>query len=254
MSDHTPVKSLVRSMEILETLVRLNGMTVTNLSTKLNMPKSTTHDHLRTLLEMGYVRKTDGVYYASTRLLKLGFEVRHNLSIFPLARSELPTVAEEVGEHASLMIEEDGYGVYVYIVEGQDTVDTITQPGTQTHLHMTAPGKAILAHLSTEKRNHILDRHGLSAATDRTITDRDELLEELETIRRDEYAVDQGENVEGYHGVAVPVIDRIEQVPLGAISVYSPGRRSTVSDFEDESIDVLMRVANIIEINHEYSS
>jgi DNA-binding IclR family transcriptional regulator len=202
---------------------------------------------------MGYVRKSEDVYYVSTRLLKLGIEVRHNLSVFPLVRSELPAVAEEVGEHASLMIEEGGYGVYVYIAEGQNTVDTIALPGTQTHLHMTAPGKAILAYMPSEKRDYIIDNHGLPAATDQTTTDRDELLDELETIRQQGYAVDRGENVEGYHGVAVPLLDRAKEVALGSISVYSPGRRSTVSDFEDGSVDVLMRVANIIEINYAHS-
>lgn len=253
MSKPTPIKSLITSLEILETLVELNGATVTDLATQLDIPKSTTHDHLRTLLEMQYVHKVDSAYYVTSRLLKLGVEVRNNHPIFSFVRSELPVVADEVGEHASLMIEEGGYGVYVYIAEGKDTVDTVAPPGTRTQLHMTAPGKAILAHMPSERREHIIDEHGLSAATNQTITNYDDLLDELETIKQNEYAVDQGELIEGYHGVAVPVLDRTNQVPLGAISVYNPGRRSTVGDFKDGSVDVLIRVANIIEINYAHA-
>ncbi len=88
-------------------------------------------------------------------------------------------------------------------------------------MHNTATGKAILAHFDDEYREAILNKWGLPETTPSTITDRDELYDELADVREKGYAVNHGENIEGIRTFAVPATTATDQV-LGSFSVTIP--------------------------------
>lgn len=92
--------------------------------------------------------------------------------------------------------------------------------GKRVPLHNIAAGKAILAHLSEERVEEIIGQHGLEEWTERTITDREALFSELETIREQEYARNDGETFEGFRAVASPILHEGEL--LGSIVVSGP--------------------------------
>jgi IclR family acetate operon transcriptional repressor len=71
-------------------------------------------------------------------------------------------------------------------------------------LAASANGKAILATRSHAEIETLLDR-GLSAYTPTTVTDREELLAELETIRRRGYATNSEEWRSGVSAVAAAI-------------------------------------------------
>lgn len=252
MSQQTPIKSARTTFAIVERLATLDGAGVSKLASELDTPKATVHDHLKTLDELGYVHKDGQEYRAGTKFLRLGEQIRSNMEIYRTAKPELEKLASKTGEHASLMIEENGVGVYLLNAEGPDTVNIVTLEGTPTKLHTTAPGKAILAHLPEEKIDAIIEEHGLPAETENTITDRETLATELERIREQEYGVDQEEGLKGLQGVAAPVFNRKENSIAGAISIYGPSRRTDIEEFEEELIDELRRTVNIVEINFSY--
>jgi DNA-binding IclR family transcriptional regulator len=62
-----------------------------------------------------------------------------NIDIYQIAKPELWKLTSKTGEHASLMVEENGIGVYLLNGEGPDTVNIVTPEGTSTKLHTTAP-------------------------------------------------------------------------------------------------------------------
>lgn len=252
MSQNTQIKSARTTFAIVERLVALDGAGVSKLAEELDTPKATIHDHLQTLTGLGYVHKVGKEYRAGTKFLRLGEQIRSNMEIYRIARPELEKLAAKTGEHASLMIEENGMGVYLLNEEGPDTVNIVTLEGTPTKLHTTAPGKAILAHLPQDRIDAVIEEHGLTAETENTITDRDALATELERIRKQEYAVDQEEGLKGMQGLAAPVFSRKENRLAGAISIYGPSRRTDIEEFEDELIEELRRTVNIVEINFSY--
>jgi DNA-binding IclR family transcriptional regulator len=237
--------------DTLETLVATKQGGVSVLASELDRPKSTVHDHLRTLEQLGYVIKEGEEYRPSTKLLELGARSRNQMEIYKQAKEEINSLAEETGEHSSLVVEENGRGVLLHTARGDKAVQVDIHSGMRIRLHTTAPGKAILAYLRRERVEAIIDEHGLPRMTNRTITERAALFENLETIRERGYALDREERIEGMRAAAAPVLSRDDDV-LGAVSIYGPTNRIAEMGFEDTLPKQLLRTANIIEINYNY--
>lgn len=247
-----PVQATKTSFKILEELRERNSAGGRELAVQLSMPKSTVHDHLQTLSEMNYVVHENGIYRPSMRFLELGGHSREQLKIYRLAKSEVQKLAIETEDHANLMIEENGYGVFLFKSEGPGTVSLDTYAGMHVHLHTTALGKSMLAFMNDDRRESILDKRGLPAITENTIDDEQTLREEFPQIQQRNYAVDDEERVRGMRCVAAPVLDSDDTV-LGAVSVSSPKSRMQGGRFETEIPNKVKGTANVIEVNIAHS-
>jgi len=115
--------------------------------------------------------------------------------VYKVAQDEIDDLAQEIGKHTNMMIEEYNRGIFFYKSRGSDTVQLNTYAGMRAPLQTTVLGKTILAsHLKPEVEA-IIDRHGLPQVTESTITDKDELFDELETVRKRGYAHDDQKRV-----------------------------------------------------------
>ena len=248
----SPVQATTTAFRIIEALRLRDGAGVSELAAALEMPTSTVHDHLRTLEAAEYLTSEDGVYHVGVRFLELGERARGRMKIYQVAKPEVDELASGTGEHANLMIEEHGRGVFLYKAQGDDAVQLDTHAGMRVPLHTTALGKAILAHSPSETVDAIVERHGLQQVTDQTITTREALDAELETVRDQGYAFDDEERVKGMRCVAAPVTDAAGAV-VGAVSVSGPKSRMLGETYTDELPRMVLRTANVIEVNLTYS-
>lgn len=219
---------------------------VTELAEELSLPKSTVHYHLDLLHQQGLVIKDGTQYRLSLRFLTLGEHVRNQVRVYDVARAQVEWLAEESGELALLMVEEGGMGVYLDKAKGENAIDVDASIGRHAYLHNRALGKAILAFMSGAEVESILDEHGLPETSENTITDRDELTEELATIREREVAFNDQESIDGFRGVGVPILDG--NSVLGAISVAGPTARMKGDRFHDDLPELLERARNVVEL------
>ena len=243
-------QSVQRAFKLVDELSENGSRGVSELASELEMPVSTVHDYLQALVATGYVTKNGSEYRTTTRFLEVGHRQLHRLEVFKTARDELAMVAEETGEHASLLIEEDEQAVIVAVQEGADAINLFAYPGARMPLHATAPGKAMLAHMPRERVTDIVDRRGLVEVTTDTITDPDVLFDQLETIREQGYAVDVGERIAGMVCIAAPVLDKDDRI-RGAICVCGPRSRFD-EDRRTDIADVVQRAANVTQVNLDY--
>lgn len=246
------IRSIERALEVVETLNDLGGAGVSELSREVDLPKSTVHNHLVTLEEAEYVVNDEGVYRTGLKFLQLGERVRNQHALFEVARPEVDKLAAKTGEISGLMTEEHGAGVFLYRGRGEEAARIDTDVGDRTPLHCTALGKAILAHLPPERTEAIIDRQGLPPVTTKTITDRETLLEQLAEIRERKIAFDDEERLNGLRSVAAPILDERSRV-IGSISVAGPTHRMTGDRFREELPETALGVANVIELNIQYS-
>ena len=244
------IKSIDTAFEIVEQLVALDGEGVSELADHLGMPNSTVHDHLRSLHKRGYVIKEDQQYHVSTRFLEIGEHARERRKLYRIAKDEVDQLATDTDEHANMMIEEHNEGVFLYTAEGENAVQLDTHSGMHVPLQTTALGKCILSVLPDDRVHAILDDVGMPKVTEHTITDRDVLFEELAEIRQRGYAFDNEERVARMNCVAAPV--KCDDI-VGAVSVSGPASRLTGDRFVDEIPSLVMRAANVIEVNLKYS-
>jgi DNA-binding IclR family transcriptional regulator len=250
------VRSLRRADRLVERLIELEAARASTLADELDMPLSTAYDYISTLESLDYLTKrSDGRYRVSTHFLEVGNEIRHRHDVFTIAEPKLQTLAVETGEYIALMIEESGLGVFLSVKEGEKASHVKihrTYAGTRTRLNSTALGKAILSEFSEKQIQSIVDEYGLSSKTENTITDSEELFEELERIREMGYAIDNEERFEGMHGIGVPVMSKPDDM-VAAIGLYGPANRLTDTVLHEEISERMLTVANEIQVSLTYS-
>lgn len=246
------VKTADTAFNILEKVLEADGATITQLANELGIAKSTVHRHLLTLYNREYVVRDGDTYHVSLRFLEFGEHARTRNKGYRLVKEKVEQLAEETEERVQFIVEEHGYGVYVYRVTGNRGVQTDPGIGKRIPLHAIAAGKAILAHLPTEQTEAILERHGLPAITSNTKTDREALCRDLEAIRREGVSINNQENVEGLRAIGVPVKDKDGSV-LGALSISGPTHRMKGEWFEQELPNLLLGTANELELNITYA-
>ncbi|WP_121740924.1 IclR family transcriptional regulator [Natronorubrum halophilum] len=251
-SRHRPVETVETAFDIVDVVKRADGAGITEIAAELGLAKSTVHRHVKTLESRGLLVREGDTYRISMWFLDYGIHVRNRHRLLDVARPKVDELAAETDEKVWCVIEEQGIGVHVYGAEGRHSVKTHARIGQRTHLHQFAAGKAILAHLPDERIETILDDSGLTAQTERTITDRDELRDHLETIRDRGYAFNHEESVTGVHAVGAPIRDE-SGTAIGAISVAGPANRLRGELLTDELPDLLLGATNEVEINLAHS-
>lgn len=246
------VKAGIKLFKIVETIQRLNDPTLSEIAEELEFPKSTTHNHLKTLKESGYLLEDDGEYQLSLKFLDHGVHAKRNLRIVRKVPSILKQLSADTNEAAWLMIEERGYCVGVEKELGERAVQTSGRIGRHTRFHYHAPGKAILSELPQEQIDKILDRQGLPQKTEETITDYDALMEELQETRDRGIAFDVGEAISGIRSVAAPVV--CDGAVEGAVAVIGPKNRLKGDRFKQEIPDLVSGAANELELRLMYDN
>lgn len=151
---------------------------------------------------------------------------------------------------ANLGVEENGQRLLLYQSEGSEVVYDNTPIGEYTNMHWTALGKSLLAHLSRERVDDIVETYGLPTKTEHTIATRESLHSELDDIRERGYALEVEERREGIRSVAVPL--NVDESVVGAISI--PGTKNRLNDerIDDDLLNQLYDAANIITVRYVY--
>jgi DNA-binding IclR family transcriptional regulator len=236
-----------RTFDVVQYVKRAGPVGVSDVANALELPTSTANDYLQSLTSLGYLQRTDGGYRLGLRFLELGESARADRHVVNVGQQEVDRLATQTGEHANLMIEEGGRGIFVYKATGENGVRLDTHPGMVVPLHTTALGKTIMAHMDESRVREIVDTHGLERVTERTIATEDALFDELETVRARGYAMDDEERIEGMRCVAAPVI--FESEVIAAVSTSGPVTRFQGERFEEELPTQVKSAANVIEVN-----
>jgi DNA-binding IclR family transcriptional regulator len=141
----------------------------------------------------------------------------------------LKEVAAEVGETVNYAVPGSSGMNYLDRVE-TDWPFRIQLPiGTSVPFHCTASGKTFLSSLATAKRNALVASLELTKRTEHTIHDPDHLLQELKTIRKQGYALDQEEFINGMIAIAVPVTDPAGRFIAG-LAYHGPTQRMSLKE------------------------
>lgn len=242
-----PVSTSRKTIRLLNQLHELESAGVTELASVLGMNKSTVHNHLSTLKAEELVVQDGDEYALGLRLLEFGSQARNRQPLYDIAIPEIERLANQTGELANLVVEEYGRGVYILCEKGDRAVNLDIYPGVRRALHVTASGKAILAHLDPERVDEIIDQHGLPAETDQSITDREELLDHLEMVRDRGFAVDDEEHINGLRCIGTPILTETDDV-LGAVSISVPETRMSDEEFYNEVPAIVRSATNVIEL------
>lgn len=247
----TTIRSVEISCNIIQSINEMGTASVSELADRLAHSKSTIHDHLATLRSNELVVREDKQYRLSLQFVTLSQRVNNQRFDYPIIREAVDELADKTGERARFGSEDYGTLVYIYEVRGDSDIGRHSNASIQESLHCTALGKSILAFEPQRRIDEIVDHRGLEQRTQNTISDYDELIEELGQIRSQKFAVDDEESTRGMRCVAAPVMG--DDTAIGAIGVSGPVSRLDDNRISEELAQEVRRVANIIEINSIFS-
>ncbi len=245
------LETATRTLEVINKLKQMNGATVTEMADVLGCSKGGAYNHLVTLYENGFVIKDDNVYKLSPQFILMGEHVRQDNLLYQFGKDELDDLIDKTGEYGQLMTEAHGLAIVIYLHRGEKAIGSdypLHMEKKPLYLHHLSAGKSILAHLPKARVEEIIDKHGLPQRTESTITDRETLYNELETVRERGYAYNKEEEVEGLRAIGAPINGPDGEV-LGALSLSGPKSRMQGERFDEEIPQIVKNTADIIEIN-----
>jgi DNA-binding IclR family transcriptional regulator len=212
------------------------------LSRRLEIPKSTAHNLLRTLQAFDLVRQdaASRVYRLGPRALELGLLFARHTEMMAPARTVLRRIAMETRETVKFGVLSNDEVLIVAAVESTQQLHTRGDMGTRWPLHSTGLGKAMLSALAPAEARAIVQRTGIPRHTKQTIATWPDLERELKRIRARRYASDLEENEPGVRCVAVPLSDSLRGL-IGALSVSGPSIR--IDDQREAEIARLIMAA-----------
>ncbi|MEL6584085.1 MAG: IclR family transcriptional regulator C-terminal domain-containing protein [Pseudomonadota bacterium] len=231
------VRSVVRSLTLMRYIAASdNGLTLTEVAEKSQLPASTTHRLLTTLESERFVRfdNSAGLWQVGVNAFMVGTAFTRTRNLLSLAKPFLRRLMDQTGETSNVFVETSGMVVCLDQVESRFTMRAITQVGGRIPMHCSASGKVILAHLSPERRDALLGDQELVSITPNTITDPQRLLRQLEDVKRLGIAIDNEEHAEGLRCVAAPIFGE-NGLPVAAVSVSGPVSRITNERVEEIS-------------------
>ncbi|MDL5363840.1 IclR family transcriptional regulator [Halalkalicoccus sp. NIPERK01] len=246
------VKSDKTLFLILDSLHILDKAGVTELAEMSDLPKSTVHKHLKALESEDYIINDGGKYELGFKFLTFGGRVRDNNYLCRIAESAVTKLRQETDQNATFAIEQGGLGIFTHIDRTRYSINYLLL-GEQFHLSTTAVGKAMLATLSDKEVANLIEKHGLPRRTDATITDRENLHKELETIRDRGYALNMEERQEGIREVGTAVSIPDHNI-LGGISVAGPAHYLSESDLNDEYANAVLASADEIKLQIKHNN
>lgn len=226
------VQTIERASAILDILGQSpQGISVRDLSTKIKLPKGTTHRLLSSLSYFGYVRQDSKTrnYFLGFKLVELGQLLLNQLDLRKEAEQFLKDLAEKTKETVHMVFLDRNEIVYIEKVETDQNPSGLkmaSRVGSRNPAHSCAVGKVLLAHLSEEELNHLIEEKGLPKRTENTIIDLAQFKNHLKIVRAQGYGVDDEENEKGIRCIAAPIYNEAGKA-VAAVSISGPAFRIT---------------------------
>ncbi|OXM87415.1 IclR family transcriptional regulator [Paenibacillus rigui] len=225
------IQSLDRALQIIDLFDEsTTELKITEISTRMQLHKSTVHSLLKTLQLHGYIDQNEesGKYKLGMKLLEKGQLLLQGMDIRTIARKHLASLSALTGQSTHLVILDGKEGVYIDKVEGDKAAIRYSRIGRRVPLHSSAVGKVLAAFQGEEALTKLLHNYNYTVHTAATIHDEAAFVRELRQARAEGAAYDHEENEPGVRCGAAPIYDHTGAV-IAAMSL------STLTSAVDES-------------------
>jgi DNA-binding IclR family transcriptional regulator len=246
-------QTLARALQILEVFsMERPEWGIRELGRELGINLATVLRLVTTLQQAGYLERNP-----KTQRYALGSTVVKLASLYTY-HNPLPKVGRKVFESYADRFEHNFYlgtlrqyeVVYLAVLDGRGPLTVQMTPGGTIALHTTALGKVLLAFQSDEFIQRFIKEHDLQLYSARSITNPDLLWAQIQDIRRQGVAINNGEHFDDIAAVGAPVYDQLGQVMAG-VSLAFP--RFLISEQRLSAEDLIPLVRQIAAEITEYA-
>jgi DNA-binding IclR family transcriptional regulator len=212
--------TLEKTFQIIDLLAKHSrGLRLSEMSAVLALPSSSIHHILSMLRSDDYVDQDpdNKRYRLGFKFLVISSTILDHLDIRRTAYNHLRQLHQKVNENVSLTILRNGQVTFIDKIQKIGGLSLDTYIGFSTAPHAAASGKVLLSEMGRSEIEAIYRTQSLKAYGKNTITGMAQLMEELENVRKQGYAIDNEEYYEGVRCVAAPV--RASSKIVAAVSV-----------------------------------
>ncbi len=237
------VKSAVRALDILETVVRQNRpMAAHEIATTLAIPVSSLSYLLTTLQQRDYLSRS-GRHYAPGPALDRLRPDRAAPGLKDLVDPAVRSIRDQLNETVTFFVRKEQVIEALSTEIGLHALRYTVNVGQRAPMHAFSAGKALLATMSDPELNDYLATSDRQRFTPNTICEPDALLQEIANVRATGIARTRDEHTPGLYGLARAVIR--DGRALGAFSIAVPATRFS-EPFEQRAIELLNRSSKIL--------
>lgn len=226
--DPNYMASLARGLEVMRGFSReQRQMSIAQLAHKTGIPRASVRRCLYTLSQLGYVASPDGRNYAlQPKVLGLGHAYLSSTPLVVAAQPFLDRVSETVNESCSLAVLDGEDILYLGRSVTSRIISVTLNVGSRLPAYCTSIGHVLLANLPPRELDPWLAKADLKPFTERTVTSKDKLREELARVREQDYAVADRLLELAVRSIAVPVRNTSGTVVAGINVIVEAGRVS----------------------------
>jgi DNA-binding IclR family transcriptional regulator len=221
------IQVIERMMSLLAALAQHAApVNLKQLSGETKLHPSTAHRILSVMVDNRLVDRIEpGTYRLGIRLLELGSLVKSRISVRQEALPHMQALHQALGETVNLSVRHDDEVVYIERTAGSSSMMRVVQIiGTRAPLHITAVGKIFLAEDGADRCLEYARRTGLPRFTENTLTDSEQLVREIDRIRRQGYSFDNEEAEKGVSCIGAGIYNDENRLVAG-LSVSAPSDR-----------------------------
>jgi len=220
-------------------------LSLPEIAARSGIDRGTTFRLVHTLVSLGFLRAThdNRRFRLTLKCLQIGYNALMGADLrehaLPILREMVPKIADAAS-----------YGVLdrddvVYIVRAESGLSLSgldRRPGSRTKAYAAALGHAMLAFLPRQEQIDRLNASHRTKFSEKTLVGLEELLERLELVRSQGYAVSDGENAFGLRTVAAPVLDA-DGAPVGGVSLTVTSERMAIASFVEKARPAVLQAA-----------
>ncbi len=201
--------SLARGIEVLSSFQdSATGLRASVISKRTGLSRAVVSRCLYTLSELGYVRQAEDGYYLEPRILSLSQTFFTANPLLSIAQDYLNRVKEQTGESCSLAVLDSNDVVYIARSAAKRVMTVSLGIGSHLPAYCTSLGRVLIATLPPSEQRELLENANIVTHTKYTVTNIDKLMEILEAVNRQGYAIVNEELEIGLRSLATPVRDQ----------------------------------------------
>ncbi|GEK79236.1 IclR family transcriptional regulator [Agrococcus baldri] len=240
-----PVKSAERALAVIDLVAERGSATFAEVSAALEMPRSSAHGLLGTLVDAGWLELSERRYRLGLHVWQLGQQYDGHRLLLEAAKPQMDRLVQVTGETVQLARLDGIENVYIGISLSPNPMRMASTVGMRLHAHATGIGKALLSVLDEADARARLESVVLPQLTPRTVTDVPEIMRIVARARQLGFATDDEEFVAGCRCVAVPLTTVAETGIAAAMSITMPKSR-TAEGWQHALYEPLREAARLI--------
>jgi IclR family pca regulon transcriptional regulator len=214
--------------------------TISEVAQRTGLTRAAARRYLLTLVHLGFMRQERKSFLLAPRALRLGQGYVRSAKLPRIVQPVVAQLAQSLQQTAMACVLDGDQVICVANSGGNRPLPIDVHPGVHAPAFCTATGRVLLAALPPEEAQRRLSDRPLQAMTDRTVTDAQQLREELDRTRQQGHAIIDQEFMSGVRTVAVPLQNHRGEV-VAAINISAPADHNGLQQFAHQALPALLR-------------